>query len=95
MHIPLRDEFCGAVFIQGFKIGLIMECQGECKKHDECKGEVRPVMVYGSFCPTGMQFTYCQEAREEDERRGFGVYEIDEHGLTALDYDDGIAYPNG
>lgn len=50
-----------------------MECQGECKKHGECNGEVREVVVYGVFCPTGMNFNYCQTAREEDERRGFTV----------------------
>ena len=64
----------------------LMECQGECKRHGECYGEVKAVMVFGWFCPTGMQFNYCQAAREEDERRGFTVEEIDEHdehGLAA------------
>lgn len=67
-----------------------MECQGECKKQSECKGEVKEVIVYGSFCPTGLKFFYCQEAREEDKRRGFEVEEVDEHGLTATDYYTGL-----
>lgn len=72
-----------------------MECQGECKKQGECAGEVKTVIVTGAFCPTGMQFNYCQVAREEDERRGFTVEVIDEHGLTSSDYYTGITYPNG
>ena len=59
-----------------------MECNGECKKHDECAGEIKEVIVFGAFCPTGMNFTYCKTAREEDERRGFTVEIVDEHGLT-------------
>ena len=72
-----------------------MECQGECKRHDECSGEVKTVIVYGTFCPDGMQFNYCQTAREEDERRGFRVEDVDENGLTKNDYYTGITYPNG
>ncbi len=53
-----------------------MECQGECKKNDECTGEVKEVIVYGTFCPTGLKFNYCQTAREEDERRGFTVTDV-------------------
>ena len=67
-----------------------MECNGECKKHDECAGEIKEVIVFGAFCPTGMNFTYCKTAREEDERRGFTVEIVDEHGLTPSDYYDGV-----
>jgi len=72
-----------------------MECNGECKKHDECAGQIKEVIVFGEFCPTGLKFNYCQTAREEDERRGFTVEIIDEHGLTPSDYYDGVTYPNG
>ena len=72
-----------------------MDCQGECKKHDECAGQIKEVIVFGEFCPTGLKFNYCQTAREEDERRGFTVEIIDEHGLTPSDYYDGVTYPNG
>jgi len=74
---------------------LKMECNGECKKHDECTGEIKEVIVYGTFCPTGLKFNYCQTAREEDERRGFNVEVVDEHGLTPSDYYHGVTYPNG
>ena len=67
-----------------------MECQGECKKHDECAGQIKEVIVFGEFCPTGLKFNYCQTAREEDERRGFTVEIVDEHGLTPSDYYDGV-----
>lgn len=50
-----------------------MECQGECKKQEECTGEIKSVIVFGQFCPNGLEFDYCQTAREEDERRGFEV----------------------
>lgn len=72
-----------------------MECQGECKRHGDCTGEIKQVVVYGPFCPNGMNFNYCQTAREEDERRGFRVEEVDENGLTEGDYYTGITYPNG
>ena len=72
-----------------------MECQGECKKHGKCAGEIKEVIVFKTFRTIGLKFNYCQTAREEDERRGFTVEEIDEHGLTPSDYYDGITYPNG
>lgn len=72
-----------------------MECQGECKKNDECNGEIKEVIVYGAFCPTGLKFIYCQTAREENDLRGFTVEVVDEHGLTPSDYYSGITYPNG
>jgi hypothetical protein len=72
-----------------------MECQGVCKNHNECTGEVKTVIVYGEFCPNGLKFDYCQTAREEDKRRGFTVEEVDEHGLTKSDYYNDITYPNG
>ena len=50
-----------------------VECQGECKRSNECVGEVKKVIVYGDFCPNGLEFNYCQTAIEEDERRGFTV----------------------
>ena len=50
-----------------------LRCQGECNKHGECKGEVQKVVVYGTFCPDGLTFNYCQTARETDETRGFVV----------------------
>lgn len=34
-------------------------------------------------------------ARDEDERRGFTVEIVDEHGLTPSDYYHGVTYPNG
>lgn len=44
-------------------------CEGSCEIH---KGEVIPVIISGHGWD-GIKFNYCQEAREEDERRGFIV----------------------
>lgn len=49
-------------------------CQGECRKEGRCFGEVKSVLVSGNGFKS-FQFDYCQEAREEDERRGFLVEE--------------------
>lgn len=65
----------GKDFIAVLSSEVEIECQGECKKHGECKGEVKPVRVIGDFCPHGMQFNYCQTAREVDEQNGFTVIE--------------------
>lgn len=73
----------------------LIKCQGECKKQGECTGDVKAVIVIGAFCPSGMQFNYCETARKEDERRGFTVEECDENGLTETDYYTGISHPNG
>jgi hypothetical protein len=74
-----------------------MKCEGSCKDYDPpgCTGEVKTVVVYGPFCPNGLTFIYCQTAREEDERRGFTVEDVDEHGLTKSEYYNDITYPNG
>jgi len=46
-----------------------IECEGYCEKY---KGEVHRVKVYGTDF-NGMEFNYCEEAIEEDIRRGFLV----------------------
>ena len=33
MHLPLRDEFCGAVFVQGFKVRVMLKVFKECCKN--------------------------------------------------------------
>ena len=70
-----------------------MECQGECKKNNECTGKIKEVIVYGTFCPTGLRFNYCQTAREEDERRGFVIEIINEYELKPSNYYDDVTYP--
>ena len=77
--IASHAVLCGFFHTQNFSK---MECQGECKKHDECAGQIKEVIVFGEFCPTGLKFNYCQTAREEDERRGFNVEIVDEHGIN-------------
>lgn len=72
----------------------MIKCQGECCKRNECFGDIKEVVVYGTFCPTGMEFSYCQKAREEHTRRGFRVEKIDEFGLTRADYEHYIAHHN-
>lgn len=47
----------------------VRACEGSCKIH---KGEVMPVIIEGHGWD-GIKFNYCQEAIEEDERRGFVV----------------------
>ena len=54
------------------------KCDGACKFHVE---PVVPVICYSDgnegVCPTGEQgwdFNYCQEAIEEDRRRGYRFY---------------------
>ena len=54
------------------------KCQGECQNEDRCFGDVRLVSVSGNGFEKPFRFNYCQEAREEDERRGFLVEEINE-----------------
>ena len=44
-------------------------CDGACGEH---VGEVYPV------CVDGLVFNYCQEARDEDRRRGFTVDAVEE-----------------
>lgn len=50
-----------------------MNCEGECSREGLCFGEVRYVTVTGNGFKWPFYFSYCQEAREEDERRGFVV----------------------
>lgn len=71
-----------------------MECQGECKKENRCFGKLKTVLVSGNGFKKPFEFVYCQEAREEDTRRGFLVEEVDEHGLTKSDYYTGITIQN-
>jgi len=52
-----------------------MECQGECKKEGRCFGEIKRVLVSGNGFKEPFEFDYCEEAREEDTRRGFLVEE--------------------
>jgi len=47
----------------------VRACEGSCEIH---KGEVIPVIIEGHGWD-GIKFNYCQEAIEEDERRGFVV----------------------
>lgn len=47
----------------------VRACEGSCEIH---KGEVIPVIIEGHGWD-GTKFNYCQEAIEEDERRGFVV----------------------
>lgn len=47
----------------------VRACDGSCEIH---KGEVIPVIIEGHGWD-GIKFNYCQEAIEEDERRGFVV----------------------
>lgn len=54
------------------------KCEGECKNDGTCFGEVKHVEVSGHGFKKPFRFHYCQEAREEDERRGFLVEEINE-----------------
>ena len=49
--------------------GVSMECEGNCEKHD---GPVRCVRVYNNSKDWGI-FNYCNEAINEDIRRGFNV----------------------
>ncbi len=50
-----------------------MNCEGECNREGRCFGEVKYVTVTGNGLNEPFYFSYCQEAREEDERRGFVV----------------------
>jgi hypothetical protein len=72
-----------------------MKCEGICAIEGGCFGEVKTVVVSGLGLGKPVTFNYCQEAREEDERRGFSVEIVDENGLTDSDYYTGITYPNG
>ena len=47
----------------------VRACEGSCEIH---KGEVIPVIITGHGWDD-TKFNYCQEAIEEDERRGFVV----------------------
>lgn len=47
----------------------VRACEGSCEIH---KGEVIPVIIKGHGWD-GIKFNYCQEAIEEDGRRGFVV----------------------
>lgn len=47
----------------------VRACEGSCEVH---RGEVMPVIIEGHGWD-GVKFNYCQEAIEEDERRGFVV----------------------
>ena len=50
-----------------------MECQGECKYSSRCFGDVKNVAVYVIGFRGPFYFNYCQEAIDEDTRRGFRV----------------------
>lgn len=64
------------------KTGLI--CQGNCiATHKEHKGLVQQVRVHG-FGSESINFNYCQNAIEEDGRRGFSIEIIDESGEAPL-----------
>lgn len=49
-------------------------CQGNCQSH---RGQIRKVEVHGFFSYP-FKFTYCEEAIDEDTRRGFKVVIIEE-----------------
>lgn len=51
-----------------------IKCEGACDKH---RGDVAEVRVFGNGWQP-MRFNYCQEAIEEDERRGFVVQKENE-----------------
>jgi len=51
------------------------ECEGACEEH---VGEVKPVRVTHGNTDWGW-FSYCQEARNEDERRGMTVNVYEEN----------------
>jgi len=73
-----------------------MECDGECRETGKCKGEVKQVLVSGILgFNHPYKFNYCETAIAVDEGMGFKVEAVDEHGLTATEYDHGITYPNG
>ena len=64
------------------------KCEGSCKEH---KGEVKKVHVKSYTVKWG-SFYYCDEAIEEDKRRGFSVIEDDHTADTKKlmqDYKDG------
>ncbi len=71
-----------------------MDCNGECKKQNECAGTVRNVEVSGNGWISPFQFQYCETAIETDRSRGFTVLvegeDFDEHGLGEADYYTGI-----
>lgn len=66
-----------------------MKCQGECSKENLCEGEVKEVFVSGNGFHKPFNFTYCEVAIKEDERRGFLVEEKEEEHP----YADGIPIP--
>ena len=47
-------------------------CEGACKIH---RGDISYVIIYGHGWD-GLKFNYCQEAIQEDKRRGFNVKKI-------------------
>ena len=64
-----------------------MKCEGNCiETHGEHLGEVNHIMVKGKEFFNGKPFTfdYCQNAIQEDERRGFEVTIIDENEQNRL-----------
>lgn len=71
-----------------------MDCVGECKKQNECVGNVRTVAVLGNGFASPFEFQYCETAIETDRSRGFTVLvegeDFDEHGLSESDYYTGI-----
>jgi hypothetical protein len=50
-----------------------IKCEGECANSDECKGEVKKVLVSGNGWIRAWHFAYCETAREVDRERGFLV----------------------
>lgn len=48
-------------------------CDGECNKHNECFGSVKPVIVSGNGWKNPFHFNYCEVAIEVDKSRGFTV----------------------
>ena len=57
------------------KDGSILTCDGLCKEH---RGRVRPVKCYQLMDRSPWRFHYCEEAIQEDRRRGFTVETEDE-----------------
>lgn len=55
-------------------------CEGNCiETHGEHRGEVKQVFIIG-WTKEPCIFCYCQNAVEEDERRGFVIKPCDESG---------------
>ena len=56
-------------------------CEGSCTVH---RGIVRPVKCFEPDDPEPWRFNYCDEAVEEDTRRGFAVVEIGQAAYRAI-----------